>query len=56
LEQSVEERRREKDVLRERLNAQKKAADLAELNAKQLGAKITELREENDRLIRGEPL
>lgn len=49
-EKSLEERRREKEALRTRLNSQKKASETSERTAKQLGEKVTELREENERL------
>lgn len=49
-EKSLEERRREKEALRTRLNSQKKASETSERTAKQLGEKVKELREENERL------
>jgi hypothetical protein len=49
-EKQAEERRHEKDALREKLRAQKKAAESQELQIEQYGAKITELRAENDQL------
>ena len=52
LENSLEERRREKETLRANLNSQKKTAESKELIAEQLGNKIAELRDENDRLHR----
>lgn len=51
-ERQAEERRREKEALRTRLAAQKKAADQNQLITEQLNAKITELRAENDKLHR----
>jgi regulator of replication initiation timing len=49
-DQNLQERRREKEVLRSRITAQKKTVGLAEQEAKQLSAKLTQLREENERL------
>lgn len=51
-ETHAEDRRREKEVLRAKLVAQKKAAEVNEILVAQLGAKITELRTENDKLKR----
>lgn len=50
LENSLEERRREKETLRANLVNQKKTAESKEVIAEQLGNKIAELRDENDRL------
>lgn len=50
LENSLEERRREKETLRANLVSQKKSAESKEMIAERLGNKITELRDENDRL------
>jgi chromosome segregation ATPase len=50
LENSLEERRREKETLRANLVSQKKTTENKELIAEQLGNKISELRDENDRL------
>ncbi|HTQ11250.1 MAG TPA: hypothetical protein VMI31_14385 [Fimbriimonadaceae bacterium] len=52
-ERHAEDRRREKEALRSRLAADKKASESRENLMEQLGAKITELREENDELRRG---
>ena len=51
-EKHAEDRRREKEGLRLKLASQKKAFDSHELQIQQLGAKITELRAENDKLKR----
>ncbi|MBC8063397.1 MAG: hypothetical protein H7Y17_01085 [Chlorobia bacterium] len=51
-ERQAEERRREKDSLRARLSAQKKASESTVLVSEQLSAKIAELREENEKLLR----
>jgi|GEM_PF-7134109 len=52
-EKSLEERRREKKVLQANLTSQKRTSESKERVAEQLGAKLAELREENDRLLRG---
>jgi len=46
----AEDRRREKEALRAKMSAQKKDAEVNELLVVQLGAKITELRAEIDKL------
>jgi len=51
-EKHAEDRRREKEALRSRLGLQKKASESNEVLLEQLGAKITELRAENDNLKR----
>jgi|SRR5579862_7008580 len=49
-EKHAEDRRREKEVLRAKMNSQKRSSESNELLLEQLGAKITELRAEIDRL------
>ena len=49
-EKQAEERRREKETLRTQIASLKAASKSTQLIVDQLGAKITELREENDRL------
>jgi chromosome segregation ATPase len=51
-EKHAEDRRHEKEALRAKLNAQRKALETQELLVAQLGAKIAELRAENDDLMR----
>lgn len=51
-ERQAEERKREKDALRARLSDQKKSNEAVELASAQLNAKITELRDENEKLQR----
>jgi chromosome segregation ATPase len=51
-ETHAEDRRREKESLRAKLNTQRKALETQELLVSQLGAKITELRAENEKLKR----
>ena len=51
-EKHAEDRRREKEALEVKLSSQKKASDTHQLLLDQLGAKITELRAENDALKR----
>jgi hypothetical protein len=49
-ETQAEDRLREKEALRARMGVQKKDMKTNELLVEQLGAKITELRDENERL------
>jgi chromosome segregation ATPase len=52
-EKQAQDRKREKENLRAKMAAQKKAAETNEVQVGQLGAKITELRTEIDKLKRG---
>ncbi len=49
-EKQAEDRRREKDALRDKLRAQRKTSESQDVLLEQYGAKITELRAENDQL------
>src|ERR1044071_1436058 len=51
-EKQAEDRRREKEALRAKMNTQKKASEGNETLVAQLGAKITELRAEIEKLKR----
>jgi len=51
-EKHAEDRRREKEALRQRLGSHKKESESNEILVEKLGAKITELRAEIDRLSR----
>lgn len=52
VDKQIEERRREKEALRVKLVTEKKSAEPTQRVIEQLNLKITELREENDRLKR----